>query len=440
MTLNIQSRLTGLTPSLLVAAFAILSACATGPARPPVPISTGDPRMDPDADAGHGAPTDVVDAGDTDPDDPGKVKDGSGDGGFTPAHMQGRDLKRAAILLPLSHPTNRNVSIEAQSMLAGAELALFEFGGDDFLLLPFDTNGKVSVARDAARQALEDGADIIIGPLYAANVEAVSEIVRRENVPVVAFSNTPQAANGGALLISITVEEEVSRIVEYAARTGIDSFAFFGPQSDYGRRAEMALRLAAARNGGQVIATSFYDPRGEAPDIEAQYVASAVNEAARDRPGRVAVLIPERSVKLRSVAPLLAVHGVDIRYVKLLGTGLWNDPSIWREPTLVGGVFAAPGLDDVAGFNETYSRNYGRAPKKLASLGYDATALAVSLANAGELDRRGVTSPDGFIGVNGLFRFRYDGTAERGLAVVEIKSDGLAELEPGARTFEPSGF
>ena len=426
----------GLTPSLLIASLVILAGCATGPTRPPVPISSGGDRVDPDSGAGRDG-TDIADNGVTDPNDPDKTKDARDDGGLTPAHMTGRDVQRAAVLLPFSRASVRT---EAEGMLAGAELALFEFAGDDFLIMPIDTAGDPATAREAAQQAIDDGADIIIGPLFAANVEVVSDVVRRKNIPVVAFSNVPSAANGGALLISITPEEEVAAVVAHAARTGVDTYAFFGPSSDYGRRAEAALRIEAAKNGGQIIVSSFYDPAGDPPDSEAQYVASAINAAATGRPGRVAVLVPERGVKLRGVAPLLAVHGVDIRYVKMMGTGLWNDPSVWREPTLVGGIFAAPPPDDAATFSETYTRNYGRAPRKLASLAYDATALAVSLANADELDRRGVTSSDGFIGVNGLFRFRYDGMAERGLAVVEITSDGVKEVAPGRQTFEPSGF
>ena len=47
-----------------------------------------------------------------------------------------------------------------------------------------------------------------------------------------------------------------------------------------------------------------------------------------------------------------------------------------------------------------------------------------------------LADPSGFAGVDGVFRFRPDGIAERGLAVVEVEADGLRVIGPAPRTFE----
>lgn len=423
-------------------------------------------------------------------------EDDRGDGmiaadGDTPPHLAGQDVQRAAVLLPFTHP-NRRVRADAEAIFAAVELALFDQGADTFVLMPKDTAGTQSGAQQAAEGAVKAGADVIIGPLFSANVTAVSDVVnqayedalreqRRDRrfdsrrkreakpaddrndalpdflrpveevetrelrpapdgarlIPIIAFSNDRTASEGGAYLASITPEEEVARIVEYSVRQGIQSFAFLGPSSSYGRRVEAALRLEASRNGAFVIASGLYDPSNDAPIDEAQIVANAVQTVAETRPDTVAVLVPERGVKLRAVAPLLPYYGVDTRTIRMLGTGAWNDPSLWREPTLIGGLFAAPNPADLETFTGSYERVYGGPPSTLAALGYDAAALAMGLAAQDRLTREDIADRDGFYGVNGLFRFKPDGSAERGLAVLEIQAgEGAVAIERGPRSFD----
>ncbi|MEO0883248.1 MAG: penicillin-binding protein activator [Pseudomonadota bacterium] len=432
MTYGQPSRRKWTSPSILLAAALIFAACETTPNRPPAPISTGTPRPAPGT-----VPIDQAELGlqEENLEDLEAEADG-GDRGYTPPHMFGRDVKRAAVLLPFSHP-RANVRAEAESMLAGIELAMFNRSEETFLILPKDTAGKRSTAEARALEALEEGVDIIIGPLFSANVQTVRQSAAAAGVPVIAFSNVPAAAGEGAYLISVAPEEEVSRIVEVAAERGIEAYAFLGPNSAYGRRIEEALRMQAYRTGARMISSAFYDPANDAPVDEARQVASAVKFEAELNPGKVAVLIPEGGVKLRGVAPLLPYYEVDTRQIVMLGTSLWNDDSVWREPTLIGGLYPAPDPETVTRFEEEFERIYSRKPTNLASIGYDAGALAAALASADALTVEGVTQPDGFFGVNGLFRFRPDGIAERNLAVLEISAeDGAIVVAPGREAFD----
>lgn len=438
MTLLGPLRRKRLSPSLLLAAFLVfVAACETTPARPPAPISSGAPRTAP----GTIPPEGRLPLPGEEGFEEGVLGRAEADDGYTPLHMSGRDVRRAAVLLPFSHP-RADVRAEAESMLAGIELAMFNRGEPAFVLLPKDTAGVKSTAEARAREALEEGADIIIGPLFSANVQVVRDLAYEANVPVVAFSNSREAAGGGSYLISISPEEEVIRIVDAAFQRGVRLFAYLGPSSDYGRRIEAGLRMRVAANGGRMVSSGFYSPSNDAPVDEARQVATAVRAELESEPRiRVAVMIPEGGVKLRSVAPLLPYYDVDIRRVQLLGTGLWNDPSVWREPTLIGGIFPAPDPASVARFSENFERIYSRKPTDLASIGYDAGALAAALATADALSYAGVTQQDGFSGVNGLFRFRADGTAERSLAVLELKAgEGAVPVELGRESFDdPAG-
>ncbi|WP_156945355.1 penicillin-binding protein activator [Hyphomonas johnsonii] len=416
-------------PSLVLASLLFATACATAPPRPPVQIGTGGPRVDPVT----GEQMKPGDIAENEIEDLASTKPVRGDGGLIPPFMEGRDIKRAAVLLPFSHP-NAQVRAEAESMLAGIELALFEYAGNSFLILPKDTAGKQSVTEARVDEALHEGADIILGPLFGDNVKAVRETANRKQVPIIAFSNDRSAAGGGAYLASISPDEEVARVMQYAAARGVRSFVFLGPASEYGRQVDSAMRYQASLQGGVVVASAFYDPAGDA-SAQARQIATVLQKEIER--GKVAVMIPERGVKLLSVAPLLPYNGVDMRQVMLLGTSLWDDSSIWREPTLAGGLYAAPDPENLAGFRQTYQRIYGKRPTDLAAVAYDAAALSVRLAADDNMRYNGVTDPDGFMGVNGLFRFRIDGTSQRGLAVMQIQPSGVSVVEKGISVFGP---
>ena len=413
-------------PSLVLASLLLATACASAPTRPPVSIGSGQPRVDPVTGERlpEGTPTTT---------DTGLGDFVRGDSGLTPSFMEGRDVKRAAVLLPFSHP-NAQVRNEAEAMLAGIELALFENGGADFLIMPKDTAGRASTAEARTDEALKEGADIILGPLFGTEVTPVKDAAGRKQIPVVAFSNDRTVAGGGAYLASVMPEEEVVRIMGYAASRGTRTFALLGPDTAYGRQVETAMRAEAEKNGWTVLGSAFYDPSKSA-STEVSRIAGLI-KAERSQVG---LLIPERGNKLLSIAPLLVVNGVDPGRTRFLGTSLWDDASIWREPALAGAQFAAVDPDNLTTFRDTYKRIYGRAPTDLAAAAYDAAALAITLAGEQNIKHGGVTDPDGFMGVNGLFRFRLDGTSERGLAVKQISGSGASVVEEGVTRFPPGG-
>ena len=372
-------------------------------------------------------------------------------GPYVPPHMQGREIIRAGVLLPFSHP-NQRVRQQAEGMLAGIELALFDFADENIVLMPTDTGGSLSQAVTAAETLREQEVDVILGPLFGANVQPVREALmpepdtsslfnfapeaddRSDVTPVIAFSNDRSAASYGAWLASIAPEEEVSAIIEYAALRGYDQFAFFGPQSDLGVRVESAMQQAVMENGGFMLTSAFYPASTTNPNTEAEYFSTTI-AAAVEAGARVAVLVPERGNRLRRIAPLLAYYGVDTRQVKMLGMGGWNDPNVWREPSLRGAWFpTAPSLD-IIDFEERYKRIYGAEPTSLAAISYDAGALVGALSLDGALTAEELINRDGFMGINGLFRFRDNGTAERSLAIMEI--DPTAEDGTGVKEILP---
>jgi ABC-type branched-subunit amino acid transport system substrate-binding protein len=419
-----------------------LSACTTVPLDPqplPGPTTqqpqqpTGPTQTDPTAPTGPTQPDVVVDAPIVVPDDAAPFYNNRD--GLTLPHMAGRDIKRLALLLPFSAQSPR-LREEANSMFQAAELALFQRPDADVVLTVLDTKGTEDGARSAARAALQQGADVILGPIIADNVRAASQEAARSGTPLLSFSNDQSVAARGRYLVSFPPEAEVDRIVAYAATEGVQNFAFFGPDDAYGRRVRRAYEAAVARVGGEITAAEMY--KGDDISVmqePARRLAEyhAEGRAARDiaRDSFEAILLPEGGTALRSLAPLLPFYGIDPSRVLFMGTSRWDNNDTVREPALRGGVFAASDKEARETFLSDFERAYGTEPSSLASLAYDAVQLGSIVADGDPRERIArVESPLGFYGTDGYLRFGPDGRPERGLAVYRIRDGQFRVIDP----------
>lgn len=361
---------------------------------------------------------------------------------YVPRHLAGaqtQQLRRIAVLLPFSS-TNAEVKKQSDGIYNAIQMALFQVGAQDIVLLRRDASSSdPQVTAGVAEDAIRDGAIAVIGPVFAQQVAPVAAKAAEVRAPVFAFSTDLSAIGQGAYLVSLTPYSEVERIVDWATKDGVTRFAMLGPNNTNSRAIESALRQAAAERGATVVGAEFYQPGNSSPQAEARRVASLIEAENRVYPNKVAVLIPESGVQLRSVGALLrAVANVTPKEVRFLGTGQWNDSAVWREPGLYGGAFPAPDPAAIADFEKRYQAIYGEAPPKLASFGYDAGALAATLAGADRLDAAMVQRTEGWGGVNGLFRFLPDGSAERALAVMQLQTTGgVKTISPPLQTFGP---
>jgi ABC-type branched-subunit amino acid transport system substrate-binding protein len=339
-----------------------------------------------------------------------------------------------ALLLPLSGP---NAGL-GRALLEAAEMAVFDAADERFELMPRDTGGTPDGAAKAAQAALAAGARLILGPLLQQEVEAVRPIARSANVNLVAFSTSTGLAGDGTWLLSFLPKQQVDRVVAFAHEKGASRFAALAPATPYGDLVVQELRAAATADGAGVVRVETYDPTAVDVSPAVRSLASAVRqtgEADFD-----ALMLPDGGEKLKAVAPMLPFYDIDTAKVRLLGTGLWDDPGLGREPALVGGWFAAPPPDARADFEKHSQALYKRRPPRLATLGYDATALAAVLARGGDFSAAAIANPSGFAGVDGIFRFRPDGLVQRGLAVLEVTRDGTNVVSPAPETFEQTAF
>ena len=305
---------------------------------------------------------------------------------------------KVGLLLPLSGAR----ADVGQALLNAAELALFDLGGDRFTLVIRDTQGTPEGAAAAARQVLAEDAALILGPLFSTSAEAVKPVVDEAGVPMITFSNNNAIAGPQSFVMGITPRTQVDRVVDYAV----------------GRSDEAAQRALARLQGVETIGELPFD----------------------------AILLPASGQQLLSVAPLLAYYDVDPSEVRFLGTALWEDPQLLSEPTLQGGWFPAPPPTLWKAFRDRYQQSFGDTPPRVASLAYDAVALAAVLDQRGEREgafvaytQDAITQTLGFAGIDGIFRFLPSGQVQRGLAVLELRRAGFIERDPAPGSF-PAGI
>jgi branched-chain amino acid transport system substrate-binding protein len=348
-----------------------------------------------------------------------------------PTTMIGAGQVKVGLILPLSAPGNAGVA--AQSMKNAAELALDEFKNPDIQLLVKDDVGNAQTAQQAAQQALDEGAEIIIGPLFAQAVGAVGQVARTRNVPVIAFSTDVNVAARGVYLLSFLAESDVRRIVDYAISRGKRSFAALMPDNNYGAVVEAAFQQEVSRRGGRVVALEKYP-------LDPAKTGEAVRRVAQAAKQVDAIFIPDGADAVPQIVQTLVASGVNLKRVELLGTGLWDEPRFASSALLQGGLYAAPDNSGFRKFSATYRAKFGQEPVRTATLAYDAVALVAALVKSQGPQRFSepvLTSPSGFAGIDGVFRFRTDGTNERGLAVLKVTPNGGQVVSPAPRGFAP---
>lgn len=340
---------------------------------------------------------------------------------------------RIGVLLPFS---NGSVSTRAlaSGMVNSAEMALFDSGKHNLLLITADEGEGGGEAVAGARTLLAEGAEIIIGPLFATSVSSVAPLTRDRGVPLISFSTDRAVAGDSVYLLSFQPDNQVKRIVLYAAGQGHSGFAALIPSTRYGARVADGFRDSVTAARAHLVDLENFAP--DAGDIAAPAEKVATSKAD-------AILIAQGGSLLRDIASTLAADGASSQQVQYLGTGLWDDPATVGEPSLAGSWFAAPDPAAERAYDAKYRSVYGSAPPQLSALAYDAVSL-VALLSSGPVyhrfTREALTDPNGFSGIDGIFRFNPDGTTDRGLAVLRIDpGGGLTVISPAPRTFQASG-
>jgi len=332
---------------------------------------------------------------------------------------------KVAILLPLSG----KYAPLGQALLNAAQLAVFDVADSHFELMPRDTGSSDGAATAAAQDALASGAQLLIGPVFAGNVNSVKPLAANAGINMLALSSDAALADQNVFVMGFAPDAQVGRALSYAHAHGLHRFGALIPKTPYGNLIADAFQASVAHNGDQITDIESYDPARHDS-------ATAITALAAHRDSMDALLLPEGGEELNLIADQLMSAGLNRQNLQLIGTGLWDTADIGRINFLAGGWYAAPDPEARQNFLKSYFKTYGQEPPRLVTLAYDATALAALVAKqGGHFDRAALTNANGFSGVDGIFRLTGRGLVERGLAMLEVTPQGGRVIDPAPASF-----
>ena len=367
---------------------------------------------------------------------------------------------RVGMLLPL---TGKSKQLGEELRNAGM-LAQFELANDNLVLQFYDTKGSAEGAKEAFEKAEKDNVQLVLGPVYADEVKAVRKMA--DHIPVVSFTSDTDSVGKGVYTMALLLTQQTERIIRHACEQKKTRLAIMAPDNKAGDIAIDTARKAAAACGIEITKLAVYNPTfinfepyvlSVLPDSFASKKKYADEKEKDKKKSEKENLEPEIPIaeqldfdalfiaddgnRLKSIASLFGLYDVTPKDVMFLGMSTWYEPSLTNEGALLGGRFAALPSSGFEAFSAKYKETYGRTPVRLASLAYDAVALASVLPQTLGLSEESLTSSRGFMGTDGLFRLRQDGSSERLLGVFQIAGkNNFRVLEKPASSFEEEAF
>lgn len=330
----------------------------------------------------------------------------------TPAQQQTTPANgKVAILLPLS---GQHAKI-GQSMLNAAQMALFDVNDPTFELIPIDTKGTAQGATLAVNEAARQNVKLILGPLLSQSVKAAGNAARRYNLNIIGFTTDANTLGGNIVTLGILPHDQGTRMAQFANQSNIRRVAIVAPNDAYANAVTNAFEQSARTLGIQVTAKIAFNANADI-NIPVQKLASMRGQFD-------ALIMPVGNPSMTRLAETLNNQQLGSSITPWIGTGLWDSPSIKQNRLMSGALFTAPSPQLRNNFESKYRSTYTETPQRLASLAYDATALSVVLLRnngAGLISRNAILNPNGFAGIDGIFRFTPSGRAERGLAIHQI--------------------
>jgi ABC-type branched-subunit amino acid transport system substrate-binding protein len=344
---------------------------------------------------------------------------------------------QVAMLLPVSSPQGGDATI-AQSLENAARMAAADLTGVTVEITVYDTAGQPAQAASVARDAVQAGADIIVGPLRSDTAAAVGVAVANSNVSVLSFSNNTEIAGGNVFVLGHTFQNTAARMVSYGAAQGRNRIVVVHAQNLAGEVARDAVLRAAAASNATVVSTIPY----EFSQTGVINAVPQIVEAVRGSDGNALMLTADSAGALPFFAQLLPENGLDTEAVRMMGLTRWDTPPQTLELSgLQGGWFALPDPQATADFEGRYLATYGVPPHILGALGYDAIrAVGETAAASGQLGAGDLIASSGFQGANGVFRLRGDGTNERAMAIAQVVQNQVAVIDPAPRRLGGFGF
>ncbi len=348
---------------------------------------------------------------------------------------------RVALLAPLGSgdPGRERIGV---NLVNAAKLAQADLTNASIDLVVYPDQGTSAGGAAAARQAVAEGAKLIIGPLFSTATAGAEPVAHAAGLTMLSLSNNPDVAGGSVYILGNTFANSADQIVAFAQSRGLNSFGVVYPNGIEGEAARIAAEAAVQRRGGVLVASRPYNLSVEGINATAPATASELQRA-----GANAIILTDGPTGgLGLMAKGLRDGGLSGDYAQFLGMQRWDiSAEAVGDPALQGGAFVAPDPAYAGAFVGRYQGSYGETPHELASLGFDGVAavgalIAEARAQGGEpFDPARITQSIGFAGASGPFRLLPDGTNQRNLAIMTVQNGTATIAQSAARTFDTLG-
>ena len=347
---------------------------------------------------------------------------------------------QVAVLLPISSE-DAQVRVLAVSAEQAARMAMEDLAGSvDMEIRVYDTAGIDLQAAEMGLLAVEEGAEVIVGPLFAGAANAVGLAVASSGISVLSLSNNVDIAGGNVYVLGHTFQNTADRLVAYALGRGKSRVLIVHANNVSGQAGSDAIEKALNYRGNVVAGIEKYEFTQQ-DVVEAMSRVAERNELVE---ADIVFLTADYDGGLPLIAQLLPEAGVNPEVVQFVGLSQWDVlPSAFHLPGIQEGWFAMPSPVRTEQFRARFKSVYGTAPHPLATIAYDGVAAvgaSVATGNRNALNKKGLTLTGGFQGAAGIFRLRKDGTVERGLAVATIVGKKVFVLEVAPLSFSRFGF
>lgn len=349
----------------------------------------------------------------------------------------GSDTVQVALLVPAG-AGDGNVAFLAQNLTNAARLAAADLDGAQVDLRVYDTAGNAAQAARVTSQAIGEGADVIVGPLFAEAAAAAGVAAAGSGVTVLSFSNNPGIAGGNVFVMGPTFDNTARRLLGYARRQGVSSIMIVNGNAADEVVGRDAIARAAQSVGVSVAATRSFDMSQQGIDAAVPGIVSSARASGVD----ALFLTSNTDTALPFLTNALNGSGLPPSDMQYIGLTRWDVPaSALSLPGLQGGWFALPDTRAMSAFATRYAGAYGSAPHSIAGLGYDGIAAVGALAKAGRAQTPGnFTQSRGFAGASGAFRFLQDGSNQRALSVATIRNQQVQVVDAAPTRFGGAGL
>lgn len=355
-------------------------------------------------------------------------------------HLKDNKIK-IALLLPIGSKDN-NLSKLGKSLRDAAFLAKEDLANNLLEIRTYDTYGNTRKGILAYNVALEEKNEIIIGPYLSTVTKEISNQIPFNSVNILSLSDDPTIVGRKIFILGDTVVNRANNLIQYAINNKKYRFAIIGPVKDDNNKILSLISNKILMNRGTITFSSYYSNDVSAISDLAQDIKNRIIQTNTD----VIIFTGEPDKRMSHLAAELADITVNKKDkgIQIMGLTHWeNSASILSEPALQKAWFTMPDQRFRSFYENKFIKKFGYIPHPKSNLAYDAVAsLGVIHKNFNNnkndyFDKfNGLFNRNGFIGIDGIFRFNNDRIAEKELSIIQLISGKPNMLKQAKSQFQ----